>query len=400
MAKKKKTNHGGGTAKSFSPEEYIRTRVRALPIDLCYIGNQCWDIGTATVVVTRRHPQGTFTIGMYLVDLYCRGVYDAFYRFSVEEDEMEEILDSFLNRTESSLEPVSYAEAHNMIYGANAFAEEVGIEPCKEWNLVRYILEEDTDDIELIDYEFGKDGRHFLMVGTRLEASRYIPTLDKHLGKGNYEIYINEDYQYADEDFDDEDYDDFDDDIASDSAPLSPKERAKLLQGLKEAGNDLSKMMALLYDLDKLNQNQAVVFYMTLKAFAILCKSELNCEEDIFDSYIELLESEFTSIEAWVANAKLEQNRLLNAINHFSEYSTKHSDDENAVNTRFVLDLYLNVYRAIYTKVHKMTNDEIEEIATDKNNKTEEWMKEVMELTKENLVQYGKIGEVLDRIKR
>lgn len=326
--KKKKSNHGGVTAKSFSPEQYIRTRVRTLPIDRCYIGKQCCDIGTATVFVARRHPQGTFTIGMYLVDLYSRGVYDSFWRFSVEEDEMEDILDSFLNRTESPLEPVSYAEAHNMIYGAIAFAEEVGIEPCKEWNLTRYVLEEDTEDIELIDYEFGKDGRHFLMVGTRLEASRYIPALDRHLGKGNYEVYINEDHQNADEDFED-----FGDGIASDLSPLNREERTKLLQGIMEAGNDLSKMMALLYDPDKLTQSQALAFYTTLKVFATRCKSELKCEEHIFDSYIELLDCKFTSTGALVSNAKLEQNRLLNAINQYSAYSTKHADDENVVHT-------------------------------------------------------------------
>lgn len=393
--KKKKSNHGGVTAKSFSPEQYIRTRVRVLPIDRCYIGKQCWDIGTATVVVMRRHPQGTFTIGMYLVDLYCRGVYDAFYRFSVEADEMEEILDSFLNRTESPLEPVSYAEAHNIIYGANAFAEEAGIEPCKEWNLVRYILEEDTDDIELIDYEFGKNGRHILMVGTRLEASRYIPTLDEHLGKGNYEVYINEVHQNADEDFED-----FGDGIASDLSPLNREERTKLLQGLMEAGNDLSKMMALLYDPDKLTHSQALAFYMTLKSFATLCRSELKCEEHIFDSYIELLDCKFTSTGALVANAKLEQNRLFNAINQFSAYSIKHADDENVVHTRFIIDFYLNAYRALYKQVHEKSDEEIEEIMSNKNNKAEKWMKEVMELTELNLAEFDKLGKMLDNIKR
>ncbi|MBD5275177.1 MAG: hypothetical protein HDS37_03625 [Bacteroides sp.] len=57
-------------------------------------------------------------------------------------------------------EEISYAEAHNLIYGAIEFAEEADIEPYGDFNVAEYILEEDTDKLPLIEYDYGKDGKH------------------------------------------------------------------------------------------------------------------------------------------------------------------------------------------------------------------------------------------------
>ena len=63
-----------------------------LPIGDCYISDDWQHAGEAIVWVTRCHPQGTYTVGTYFVDTFCLGV--------------------------------PYEEAHNLIYGAVAFAEE------------------------------------------------------------------------------------------------------------------------------------------------------------------------------------------------------------------------------------------------------------------------------------
>lgn len=53
-------------------------------------------------------------------------------------------------------EEISYVEAHNLIYGAIEFAEEADIEPYRDFNVAKYILEEDTDKIPLIDFRIGQ----------------------------------------------------------------------------------------------------------------------------------------------------------------------------------------------------------------------------------------------------
>ena len=83
---------------------------------------------------------------------------------------------------------VSYNEAHNLIFGAIAFAEEAGIKPSPEFALTQYLLEEDTEDVPLIEYEFGKNGKHFLVAKNNLELNTYLPLLEKNLPEGEYDF--------------------------------------------------------------------------------------------------------------------------------------------------------------------------------------------------------------------
>ena len=60
------------------------------------------------------------------------------------------------------------------------------------------MLEEDTDEIPLIEYEYGRDGKHFLVANDNLEASRYLPLLDENLGEGNYTFVVRTDIKDLD----------------------------------------------------------------------------------------------------------------------------------------------------------------------------------------------------------
>ena len=201
MSKKKKTQP---SQKKFTPESYIRQKARMLPIGDCYISDDWQHAGEAIVWVTRCHPQGTYTVGIYLVDTFCLGVKNSYYRFSIDSLDYEELLQHF--EKSKTLRKVSYEEAHNLIYGAVAFAEEGGIQPGKSFALTQYLLEEDTDEIPLIEYEYGKDGKHFLMANDRLELNTYAPVLRDTLGADQFMYSLpedekpsnGEDYRYID----------------------------------------------------------------------------------------------------------------------------------------------------------------------------------------------------------
>ena len=143
----------------------MKQRARSLEIGTCYISEDMTECGEGHVIVTRRHTGGRISVAIYLVDTYCLGVKDSFFRLRLEEEELEEMLDSAPN-----LRECSYNEAHNWVYGAIAWAEEAGIEPDKSFAVTQYMLEEDTDDIPLIEYEFGRAGKHLLMANSNLEA--------------------------------------------------------------------------------------------------------------------------------------------------------------------------------------------------------------------------------------
>lgn len=204
MAKNKKKKTQSGGQQFLSAERYIKERARTLPIGSCYINDDADEAGMMDIVVTRQHTGGRISMAGFLVDALCLGVKDTFYHLRLEDYELED----YLSRYPVHFRECSYEEAHNRIYGAIAFAEEAGIKPHKDFRLTQYMLEEDNDDIPLIEYKYGKDGKHFLVCHSNLEASRYLPTLRKHLGDDF--LYLINNQERDDELDEDDDYDDYD----------------------------------------------------------------------------------------------------------------------------------------------------------------------------------------------
>ena len=178
MSKKKQSKP---QQQSISPVRFLKERVRQVPVYKCYLSHDFENSTEGTVMVVRRHTGDKYTCGLYLVDKYCVGVKDASYHLRMDEQEFDEFLDMF----EEDFNPhvVTYEEAHNWVWGAVGFAEDAGIKPCKEFELAQYVLAEDDDEVELIEYDFGDaDGKHCLLANDRLEASTYLPLMRKNLG--------------------------------------------------------------------------------------------------------------------------------------------------------------------------------------------------------------------------
>lgn len=180
-----------------SPERYMRERVRKLPIGKCYMNPDWEETGIAHIILTRNRAGGQMVYVSLLLDTFCLGVKYAEYAIDFTPEELEEALTHF--RKSHDLEEIEYDKAHNLIYGAIEFAEEGGISPVKEWSAASYILEEDTDDIPLIEYEYGKDGKHFLVIGEEGKERKYLQTLLDNLEEDQFVwVDLREDYDDID----------------------------------------------------------------------------------------------------------------------------------------------------------------------------------------------------------
>lgn len=140
--------------KQLSPENYIKTRARTLPLDQCFVNADWKETGLANVIVTRKHTNGNFTFGVYLVDMYALGTKDTFFNFNQPISVINEILSG------ADFVQLDYDLAHNIIYGGNEYAEDHGFKIHKDFaKLTQYILEIDDERVPLIDLEFGKNGK-------------------------------------------------------------------------------------------------------------------------------------------------------------------------------------------------------------------------------------------------
>ncbi|EHQ27861.1 tetratricopeptide repeat protein [Mucilaginibacter paludis] len=206
MSKNKKGKVVSLKPAQLSPENYIKNNARSLPIAECLISDDWEDTGICNIIIARKHKTGNFTVGLYLVDLYCLGLKGTLYEFNISDQEYQHFRSSIPN-----LEKCKYPLAHNIVYGSIAYAEDLGFKPHKDFAVAQFILEEDDEKIELIDIEFGFEGKPCYIFDEEdnpTETKRIINTLTRTVGEGNFAA-INQDDLY-DDDFDDDELDDDD----------------------------------------------------------------------------------------------------------------------------------------------------------------------------------------------
>lgn len=204
--------HVGKVIQMLSPENYIRKKARSLPIYECVL-NEDWNFTQMVqLLVARQHTNGNITMCMYLVDLACLGVKDTTYKFNIQMEEYLELIDGI--NTKMPVIKVSYELAHNIVYAGLEYAEEYGFKPHKDFTSIsRFMLEEDTEDIELIEVECGIKGKPTFMHGPfddLAKVTRIIAQLEKTAGPGNYGV-IDEDMEFDEED--DEDLELYEDEV-------------------------------------------------------------------------------------------------------------------------------------------------------------------------------------------
>lgn len=185
MPKKKETKLP--SLQILPPEEFIKTKARALHFGECTINPRWEEEGEAYIIVTRMHITGNVTVAIFDVDIWCLGVKGAMVKYNLDSGEYESFKDYMY--LPEDYESIDYYDAHSIIYGALKYAGKQGLKPSPDFELARYILEEDTKEIPLKKYKFGgHKGRPLLSLSSRFEIAKYAGILDRTIGQDNYDL--------------------------------------------------------------------------------------------------------------------------------------------------------------------------------------------------------------------
>lgn len=213
MAKNKK----GKIVQMLNPENYIRKKVRTLVIHECWINTDWEEAQKANILIARKHTNGNFTIGFFLVDLLCLGIKDAHFQFNIFDFHYKEVLEMAGDGID--IKKIDYTLAHNIIFAGLEFADDFGFKPHKNYtSTMQYFLEDDTDDIELMEIVCGHNDQPMYVQGpyeNEIEANRIMAQLEKTAGKGNYQfirekpndLHFDNDIWEDDIDFEEDSYD-------------------------------------------------------------------------------------------------------------------------------------------------------------------------------------------------
>jgi hypothetical protein len=173
---------------TLSPRKYVQTQARTLPVSKCMVNKDWEESQIANVSVMRKHTNGNVTIGLYRVDLLCLGVKDTVFFFNTSEDEF---LSSYSGEL-ADFKEIDYALAHNIIYAGHDFALEFDIHPHHNFEITRFILEEDDHAVPVIEVPVGTDGLPHLIVENSGQFSEILAKLKQYAGEGNYYYTIEE----------------------------------------------------------------------------------------------------------------------------------------------------------------------------------------------------------------
>jgi hypothetical protein len=186
LAARKPTSSGGGGYAA----ERLMAMVAASPIHECLMPAGLFDLGMGCVIISRKMPTGGIGFGVFLIDVFCLGVKDAF--FSVRpQGEYEYRIDKI--REKEDLQPVDPAWAVKLIKNAEAYAGDLGFRPHRDYEFAQRILGDINPAACPQEFTFGKDGKPRYVAGpheTETDSRRVIDILTKKLGPGGFHYLV------------------------------------------------------------------------------------------------------------------------------------------------------------------------------------------------------------------
>jgi hypothetical protein len=210
------------------------------------------------VILTRKTGLRRLAMAGFLVDVYCLGVKDAFFR-QAEEAEIEEFLDA-LEET-APFETVDPCYARKLLHDAVAYARSLGLEPHADYAAAEPLFGDIDAGACEVQFQFGYEGKPLYVPGpteSPTQIRRRLDRLRRRLGDDGFQFGEIADTSDALEGLDDEDEDAdtqraYDPPVAPDPGPwlaLSERERMDLVMGYhRRAGisSPSEKMHAIIH---------------------------------------------------------------------------------------------------------------------------------------------------------
>lgn len=144
---------------------------------IAYIPLNLFEIGIGDVLVCRFKSNGRIEVGVFLVDVGCLGVKDAFFIQDVETVFYNEKLPRIY--PEGAPEPRPGADGRKLVEGAVAFACKYGFGPHRDYKKAARVfggIDPGTSDAS---FEYGKDGKPLYVSGPYDDVDRIMSILSK-----------------------------------------------------------------------------------------------------------------------------------------------------------------------------------------------------------------------------
>jgi hypothetical protein len=161
--KAKRAARRSSLSRRTSKDPTIRLRQAAKwPVAHAFVSANLWKDGIGSLVIARQDSEDGIVFAVFLVDIYCLGVKDAFWRAgsSGEFQTMVERIEE--SQTLSAITPACLVK---IIQGAIAYAHSFGFSPHPDYHHAAMLLEGIDSAACPQEFQFGRDGKPFYFQG-------------------------------------------------------------------------------------------------------------------------------------------------------------------------------------------------------------------------------------------
>jgi hypothetical protein len=132
------------------------------PVVQSVMGSKLWKDGLAYMMIARQESDGRYVFAAFVVDVFCLGVKNAFWRAGTRTD-LDELIDNLEQAGE--LESVTPEYLAKVVTGAVEYAQSLGFQPHADYRHAALLLQGIDPATCSIPCTFGKDGKPVYIAG-------------------------------------------------------------------------------------------------------------------------------------------------------------------------------------------------------------------------------------------
>jgi hypothetical protein len=160
------------------------------PIYESLVPANLFEQGIGNLVFSRSLPDGRLALAVFLLDVFCLGVKDAFFAI-VARDAYAKRLSGW--SMAESLQPMDPGCFRKLVEGGVAYARKLGFNPHVDYALAHQIFGDEQATACSRSFQYGHAGKPFYISGPHETATQVriiVEKLQRRLGPGNFDFLV------------------------------------------------------------------------------------------------------------------------------------------------------------------------------------------------------------------
>ena len=155
------------------------------PVVQSLVGEELWNDGIGYLIIARQESEGQLIFAVFLVDVYCLGVKNAFWRAGTTGELKDMIRKMEQTQTMTTIAPECLVK---IVKGAVEYAQSFGFPAHPDYRHAAMLLAGIDPETCSQEFSFGRDGKPFYIQGPNESLAQALAIRQRIVGEGGHYI--------------------------------------------------------------------------------------------------------------------------------------------------------------------------------------------------------------------